>query len=273
MDTDFKKSSDVHRLAWWYDKVPSLEFFLFFARALTVHKSQGRTFKKVVFEYNKSLDQQLVYVGLSRVQSIEGLFLTNCKNDHRFYHGKSRPGVEKIVNLRNELNRLENYKFETLDHGIIEKITEKTFAILNLDVRSLRAHSLDILWDEVLMKASLFCFVETRLPNGNEVGMDGLDSVTQNKRETKHGGVAIDKKKNLSISPQKRPQPILDGDDFGDIAFADILIHDQKVLMVSVYINPPTTMEVIQAFLKNTWTPCLRKKIHQCTCMVTLTGT
>jgi ATP-dependent exoDNAse (exonuclease V) alpha subunit len=37
---------------------------------MTVHKSQVGTFDKFVLSYEWGLDQQLVYVGLSRVTSI-----------------------------------------------------------------------------------------------------------------------------------------------------------------------------------------------------------
>jgi hypothetical protein len=50
-----------------------LQFPIVEACAMTVHKSQGGTFDKVVFNYGRGLDQQLMYLGLSRVTSIHGL--------------------------------------------------------------------------------------------------------------------------------------------------------------------------------------------------------
>jgi ATP-dependent exoDNAse (exonuclease V) alpha subunit len=53
---------------------------------MTVHKSQGGTFDTVVFNYERGLDQELVYVDLSRVTSIHGLHLTNHNSDYTFHH-------------------------------------------------------------------------------------------------------------------------------------------------------------------------------------------
>ncbi|GFW78802.1 uncharacterized protein TNCV_4262221 [Trichonephila clavipes] len=50
------------------------QFPVVFASTITIHKSQGGT---VVFNYDKSQRIQLVYVALSRVTSIDGLYLNN----------------------------------------------------------------------------------------------------------------------------------------------------------------------------------------------------
>ena len=58
------------------------------AAALTTHKSQGCTFDKIVFEYDRKQSPQLVYVAMSRVKSIEGLYITNRDGDYRFHHAQ-----------------------------------------------------------------------------------------------------------------------------------------------------------------------------------------
>jgi len=47
------------------------------ACALTTQKSQGGTFDQIVYGYDKTHPQQLVYVALSRVTSIQGLFIVS----------------------------------------------------------------------------------------------------------------------------------------------------------------------------------------------------
>jgi hypothetical protein len=80
---------------------------------VTVHKSQGSTFDKVVFNYERGLDQQLVYVGLSRVTSIHRLHLTNHNSDYTFHHWKGSD-APKIKDLCTELTHLEHHKL--FDH-------------------------------------------------------------------------------------------------------------------------------------------------------------
>jgi hypothetical protein len=79
-------------------KCKRLQFPRVEACAMTVHKSQGRMFDKVVFNYERGLDQQLVYMGLSRVTSIHGLDLKNHNSDYMFHHqkGSSTPKIKDL---------------------------------------------------------------------------------------------------------------------------------------------------------------------------------
>ena len=55
---------------------------------MTIHKSQGGTFNEIVYEYQRTHSLPLLYVALSRVTSIEGLYIVPKDNDNRFYHGR-----------------------------------------------------------------------------------------------------------------------------------------------------------------------------------------
>lgn len=55
--------------------------------AMTIHKSQGGTFDEVVYEYQRTHSLSILYVALSRVTSIDGLYIVPKDNDNRFYHG------------------------------------------------------------------------------------------------------------------------------------------------------------------------------------------
>lgn len=54
--------------------------------AMTIHKSQGSTYTEVVYEYNKTHAQSLLYVALSRVTDIQGLYIISSTDDLKFYH-------------------------------------------------------------------------------------------------------------------------------------------------------------------------------------------
>ncbi|GFT73726.1 uncharacterized protein TNCV_631081 [Trichonephila clavipes] len=73
--------------------------------AITIHKSQGGTFDEVVFNYDKSQQIQLVYVALSRVTSIDGLYFTNDKDDFKFYHGRGST-APTVKDIRDEYDRM-----------------------------------------------------------------------------------------------------------------------------------------------------------------------
>ncbi|XP_044588824.1 ATP-dependent DNA helicase PIF1-like [Cotesia glomerata] len=76
-------------------------FPLVSACAMTIHKSQGATFGEIVYEYDKSHVQQLLYVALSRVTSINGLYLVS-KNDKNFTMAEERQYLQLIYNMNFE---------------------------------------------------------------------------------------------------------------------------------------------------------------------------
>ncbi|GFU32211.1 ATP-dependent DNA helicase [Trichonephila clavipes] len=55
-------------------------FPLVSALAMTIHKSQGGTYDAIVYEYDRKHPRELVYVALSRVTKIEGLFMVTKEN-------------------------------------------------------------------------------------------------------------------------------------------------------------------------------------------------
>lgn len=70
----------------------------------TIHKSQGSTYPEIVYEYDKTHQLSLVYVALSRVTSLQGLYITTKDNDKTFYHG--RRASTAINSLQEEFRRL-----------------------------------------------------------------------------------------------------------------------------------------------------------------------
>ncbi|GFW50996.1 uncharacterized protein TNCV_3592781 [Trichonephila clavipes] len=83
------------------------------ASAITIHKSQGGTFDEVVFNYDKPQQIQLVYVALSRVTSIDSLYLTNDKDGFKFYHGRGSM-APTVKDIRDEYDRMANHRLPTL---------------------------------------------------------------------------------------------------------------------------------------------------------------
>lgn len=84
---------------------------------MTIHKSQGATFDELVYHYDKKHDQQLVYVALSRVTTIEGLFLVAPQNEQVFHHGR-RP-TKNLESLRQEFARLSTTKLQTIQDAAL----------------------------------------------------------------------------------------------------------------------------------------------------------
>jgi hypothetical protein len=129
---------------------------------MTVHKSQGGTFDKVMFSYEWGLNQQLVYVALSRVTSIHRLHLTNHNSDFTFRHwkGSSNP---KIKDLHTELTRLERHKLLAITDRakqFLQRVSSEDFTVTTLNIQSLASHSADISTDPVLASVGILALTE-----------------------------------------------------------------------------------------------------------------
>ncbi|GFX57610.1 uvrD_C_2 domain-containing protein [Trichonephila clavipes] len=67
-------------------------FPLISALAMTIHKSQGGTYDAIVYEYDRKHPRELVYVALTRVTRIQGLFLFTQENisiSQKFWMGRT----------------------------------------------------------------------------------------------------------------------------------------------------------------------------------------
>ncbi|XP_065077679.1 uncharacterized protein LOC135700938 [Ochlerotatus camptorhynchus] len=230
-------------------KCKRIQFPVVSASALTVHKSQGGTFNEIVYGYDKSQDQQLVYVGLSRVKSLEGLYLTNSANVCKFHHAKGSK-APKMVELRSETQRLVNHRLQTLGDEIMGAIEAcgNACTLMSVNVQSLQAHSLDIATDRILTSVELLALSETWQDNESLIEIDGFNCIVQFKRPNmRAGGVAIYEKITASTMAsshaierlsEQYDEQLRVADSYGDICAAEIVIMGTPTLLVSVYIMP-----------------------------------
>jgi len=84
-------------------KIIRKQYPLRLAYGITIHKSQGMTFDKLVVNFNKIFDYGQAYVALSRTKSLEGLIIKG------FDHNKIRAN-EKVIKFYRELENDENCK-------------------------------------------------------------------------------------------------------------------------------------------------------------------
>ncbi|XP_038117306.1 ATP-dependent DNA helicase PIF1-like [Culex quinquefasciatus] len=235
-------------------KCKRIQFPVVPACALTIHKSQGGTFDKIVFDYDKGQEQQMVYVALSRVKSLQGLFMTNSNGDFKFHHAKGC-NSPKMKDLRNELKRLENHRLQTIVDEVSEVIesSEPTTTLMSINVQSLRAHQMDINTDPVIARVHLLALSETWLDDNASIELDGFTCIVQSKRMgVRAGGVAIYQNTTtpnttpatphkLEVVGAERSQEFSEAARYGDICAAKAVVMGTEILLVSVYISPGTT--------------------------------
>ncbi|XP_076545658.1 uncharacterized protein LOC143305523 [Osmia lignaria lignaria] len=235
------------------------QFPLLEAYALTIHKSQGATFDEIVYEYSKSHVQELVYVALSRVTSLQELYLTNKNKHYTFYH--TRGNVNNA--LSSEFRRLENHRLPTVTDEC-EKFLERTRANdlthTTLNVQSLKSHKYDVAQDFLLKTTKMMALSETWMDNNEIIDLEGYHCINQFKRENvRPGGVALYEMNDSELMARKHTLVKVDAkidsrvlavEQCGDICAAEACINRRQVLIVVFYISPGTSLQDTKDFFE-----------------------
>lgn len=133
------------------------QFPLMLSYACTVHKVQGLTMDRAVISFDlerqRNFNPGQMYVAMSRVKSIHGLYFTGQYSASAFTCN-SRVSTE-YARLRKKENQLPPLKdFQLSDASLIISL---------LNVRSLKLHSIDIVNDNFLECSNILCFTETQI--------------------------------------------------------------------------------------------------------------
>ena len=146
-----------------------LQFPLILSWACTIHKVQGKQFPKIVVNFDlqkqKSFNSGQIYVALSRVHSLDGLYLTGTYNRNSIK--ANRRAAEQYQYMRDNCQLIPIKDFEPAGEG-------SSLTITLLNTRSLPKHSADIAADDILMSSDILCLTETQLTpdSDNECCLD-----------------------------------------------------------------------------------------------------
>ena len=128
-----------------------IQFPIRLAFACTAHKVQGSTIqkpRKVIINTDDTFAAAMIYVMLSRVCSLDQIFILN-----KFDRSKMYPSLQALE----ELKRLENISINR-NPTEWEAASSKNIKISSLNCRSMKKHLADIKSDETYFKVTLsFC--------------------------------------------------------------------------------------------------------------------
>lgn len=162
---------------------------------MTIHKAQGGIFDVIVYEYDRYHSRELVYVALTRVTNIEGLFLVikeNTKESWIFHHGRvGKAQVEDSNVTKNlkrstthredlsiELKRLHEYPLQTITKTFLDFINKiNRLSIFSLNCQSLREHVNDLETDALVKKINVLILSESHMGNDEKIDIPNFNFV------------------------------------------------------------------------------------------------
>ena len=136
------------------------------AWAVTIHKVQGQTTDRAVISM-KGLQEAMAYVAISRVTTLDGLYLTDFDESKIF----CKPGIQNNVANMQNFDMSNANPLLHLDHN-------KNFIIVHHNIRSLRAHIEDLKSNTQMRKAHVICLSETWLSDNNDLANLAIDGYT-----------------------------------------------------------------------------------------------
>ncbi|XP_055845331.1 uncharacterized protein LOC129911529 [Episyrphus balteatus] len=210
------------------------------AEAITIHKSQGQTYDKVCIDLRKSkkIRRSMMYVALSRVTSLTGLFIIG---------NFSPPNATAEENLiLDELRRLRNDCKMNLSFKNFEKKTGLIVAYQN--ARSLKKNINCVIADHWYSNCDVLVFSETQTLYSDSLNIPGFKLIyrsDQDYKKRKPRGLMCFVKETLSIDTKSIKsatiQIIIDSTKKTHI---DLLSFELgEVLVIAGYKSPSASFE------------------------------
>ena len=193
------------------------------AWAVTIHKVQGQTTDKAVVSM-EGLKAAMAYVALSRVTTLEGLYLTNYDPSKIFCNKDIETNVAKM----------SSFDLSTAN-PLLELDHNKNFIIAHHNIQSLRCHIEDLKSNTQMRNAHVICLSETWLTDNNDnledLVIDGYTLETLNVGKGRGVAMYIQKSVDYSVLP------IL-SNDCDTLA---IRTYGATNMLIAVVYKPPNT--------------------------------
>ena len=204
--------------------------------ATTIHKTQGMSVSQLVYDMEDTWGPSMAYVALSRVTSLQGLFLKNYLPDKIYRHDGVYRALTTLPHLALE-NRSDPLLTDILVHNV-QGLCSK--------LQDIEATYLNYAW--------IMCLTETWLNSthkDSDITFDSFKVFRTDRRSANcRGGVAIYVKNDVSCEAIDLP-----GNDHNiEILMLRITLRMRNLLLVAIYRPTSVSVEVS----KNTICECLR---------------
>ncbi|XP_015110819.1 uncharacterized protein LOC107037017 [Diachasma alloeum] len=232
------------------------------ACAITMDITGGKTFDEMVYEYRDSHSQQLVYMTLSRVTRITGLYIVTPNNDLRFHHGrKTLSSQDPLAGATPaESFDLADDKSLLMDRVLIDFIIgRRTLSVLSFDHQTRGIISAD-LNAIVRQKPSILLLLETYPDDEEKFKVPDFNCEMRFKCSNgKTNSVAIHRVNydrtnivtgHMDVNFRQSICLIANAGEVGEICGARCLLENNKtVITVMIYVSPGQTVRRLIEFI------------------------
>ena len=147
-------------------KVERKQFPLVPCEAMTIYKSQGGTYEKVVVNLKKGITRSELYVACSHATKASGLFLIGD-----FVPPKPPESNDAVAMMFKTMRSVRMIKFSLV---FPEESQEERFYVMFHNEQSLNKHILDVRSDKTFLTASMISLVETWTKPGDSLEIEGF---------------------------------------------------------------------------------------------------
>ena len=220
-------------------KVERKQFPLVPSEAMTIYKSQGGTYEKVVVNLKKGMTRSELYVACSRATKASGLYLIGD-----FVPPKPPERNDAVAmmfkNMRSE--RMLKFSLEFPEESQGER-----FFVMFHNVQSLNKHILDVRSDKTFLSASMISLVETWTKPSDSLEIEGFKVIHRRDcNDTRKPFGQITYLKNDLKYENITERCEYSGKDH--IEYSSIKIDD--ICIISVYNSPNSSFDVLKRHIK-----------------------
>jgi len=220
-------------------KVERKQFPLVPCEAMTIYKSQGGTYEKVVVNLKKGMTRSELYVAFSRATKANGLFLIG-----EFVPPKPTEPNDAVATMFRTMRSERMLKFSL---EFPEESREETFSLMFHNVQSLNKHFQDIKFDKTFLSSSMISLVETWTKSIDSLELEGFKII--------HRRDCNDVRKPFGqityIKDNLKYENIIDKHEYSGknhIEYSSIKIGE--ICIVSLYNSPNSSFDVLKQHVK-----------------------
>lgn len=202
------------------------------AEAITINKSQGQSLQMATIQLDPRMNRSLLYVALSRVTNINGVYLIGKFIPPSPPSEKHTPTLE-MKRMRQEAQLIPRYQY-------LRQVPDGVIQIVSHNVQSLRAHAKTLEKDPVYVTSSLLFLQETWLHENEEVSIQGRVEIARSSITGKVRGSGTIIFSNMTLQPTKLTSVEYKKDNHNFEASTCSIGH---ITFVNVYISPASTTE------------------------------